>query len=142
MSTLPSGNEAPQPPSKFEGSKEVAANAIPTEPASPVQEVYEDGVLIFSNDPRSLDEERARLRTVIRNRAWGLLGPTDFYVIRSYEDTLLGNLPKPLPPAVADYRQKIRELSDDLEFLVDAATSLKDLDGIDLSPLLNFNPYA
>jgi len=140
---LPSGNDEPQPPPPFEGSPEVFRNASVAEEASPVVEVYEDGVLLSKVDLRDLEEERARLRKVVDNRSWVLLTPTDWYVVRAAEAILEPGQPtKPVPQPVWDFRRAVRFLAADLDTLLAAATSLEQLDAIDLAPLLNFDPYA
>lgn len=140
---LPSGNDKPTAPPPFEGTPEVFRSSSVSEEGSPVVEVYENGALLSKIDLRDLEEERARLRRVVDNRSWALLSPTDWYVVRAAEAILEPGQPtKPVPQPVWDYRRSVRYLAADLDTLLAAATSLEQLDAIDLAPLLTFDPFA
>ena len=63
------------------------------------------------------------LKTLYKNEtketAHSLLQPTDWYVIRKYEDNK-----KEIPTKIADYRTAVRNAADTIEAKIDAASSM------------------
>jgi hypothetical protein len=125
-----------QPPSTFKGNPQRFLLALVSDPGAARSEVYQDGQLISTDDQRTATTERARLRSLVDERTYALLSPTDFYVTRKSETG------RAIPADVSSYRSEVRSLSDSLQSAISQAATLADLDSVDLDPLLNFDPFS
>ena len=84
------------------------------------------------------------LKTQYKNQtketAHSLLQPTDWYVIRKYEDNT-----KEIPTKIANYRAAVRTAADTIETKIDAASNMtnfiKLIDSADSSGLSDFNKW-
>jgi hypothetical protein len=138
---LPSGNAKPMAPSCFCGNPVRFMRALVGEPGPERLEVFgQNGALESVTDERTLEGERKRITYVLAERCQALLQPSDWYVIRALDPSVPQGK-RGVPDHIAAFRSEVRQAQDDLQALVDAATSVEDLDSIDLSALLAFNPF-
>lgn len=114
----------------MKGSLFIAQTLTPGESWNPKKEVFAGGQVVETVDDRDLEEERARLMEAVRTRTWALLAPTDWYVTREADKPQ-----KQTPIDVVSWRDEVRAASDYLQGEVEAATTLAELDAVDLSLL-------
>ena len=83
---------------------------------------------------------KSQKKDIVKQQASGLLSPTDWYVIRKYEDST-----KEIPTKITNYRTAVRAAADTIETKINAASNMtnfiKLFDSADSTGLTEINKW-